>query len=79
MQTKVFNNEIEIMENYDSSNVAIFTKVHSMQEAVEKIKYFRLQSMKNNVVVVPNGMTKSMIVDAERNLLVEDNLNNLGG
>ncbi len=76
-QAKILNDSIEILKNYDCLDVDILTKVHSLQEGIAKIKYFRDQKLKNNIIIVPDGISKSTIVNASGNILVDDNVSNL--
>ena len=53
------------------------TKVHSLNEAIAKINYFRNNKIKNNIIIVPDGISKSQIVNPFGNILVDDGNNNL--
>ncbi len=74
---KILNDSLEILKNYNPLNIDILTRVHSLQEAKAKIKYFREKNIKNNIIIVPNGILKSKIVNASGNILVDDCINNL--
>ena len=76
-QAKIINNSIELLKFYDSDKVSILTKVHSLQEAVEKAKYFRELKIRNKIIVVPNRLEKNEIVSANGNILVDDSRKNL--
>ena len=76
-QAQVLNNALEIIQNYDPSDIAILTQIYSLQEAQEKIKYFRNKNLKNNIILIPPGITKSNIIDANGNILVDNNLTQL--
>lgn len=76
-QAGVLNDAIYLLKNYDPRFVEILTRVHSLDEARAKINYFRSNGVRNNVVIVPDGMPKSSVVDAFGNLLVEDSRSNL--
>ena len=73
----VLNDAINILKNYNPKDTSILTKVHSLNEAVAKIKYFRCKKVRNNIIIVPNGINKSQIVDPFENILVDDNNKNL--
>ena len=70
---KVINNGIKILREYDFYENDILTRVHSMEEAVAKIEYFRERKIKNNIVIVPYGAKNSNVVSACANLLIDDN------
>ena len=57
-------NSFEILKSHDSSKASILTRVWSTQEAKEKILYIRENGVKNSIIIVPNDVKKSMIVDA---------------
>ena len=76
-QAVVLNDAINILKNYNPKDTSILTKVHSLNEAVAKIKYFRCKKVRHNIIIVPNGINKSQIVDPFENILVDDNNKNL--
>ena len=76
-QAQVLQDAISILRSYDYQDTDILTKVHSLQEAREKIIYFRSRGIKNNIVIVPNEAAKSQIVCAQDAILVDDNQDNL--
>lgn len=76
-QAGVLGDAINILKNYDPRNVDILTKVHSLQEAMAKLNFFRSNGVRNNVIIVPDGCSKSSVVDAFNNVLVEDSNSNL--
>lgn len=76
-QAGVIGDAIEILKNYDPRGVDILTRVHSLQEARAKLNYFREHKVRNNVIIVPDGIAKSSTVDAFNNVLVEDSNGNL--
>ena len=76
-QAGVLNDAVEILKSYDPKNVEILTRVHSLQEARAKINYFREKKVRNNVIIVPDGIAKSSVVDPFQNVLVEDSNGNL--
>ena len=45
-QAAVLNDAINILKNYNPKDTSILTKVHSLNEAVAKIKYFRCKKSK---------------------------------
>ena len=76
-QAGVLNDAVYLLKNYDPRFVEILTRVHSLDEARAKLNYFRENGVRNNVVIVPDGVPKSKIVDAFGNVLVEDSNSNL--
>lgn len=76
-QAGVLNDAVEILKNFDPKNVDILTRVHSLNEARAKINYFRNNGVRNNVIIVPDGIVKSSVVDPFQNVLVEDSNSNL--
>ena len=76
-QAGVLNDAVYLLKNYDPRFVEILTRVHSLDEARAKLNYFRDNGVRNNVVIVPDGVAKSRIVDAFGNVLVEDSNSNL--
>ena len=76
-QAKVIRDAIEILKHYDPKDTHILTKVHSLQEATAKIEFFRNLSVKNDIIVVPNGVAKSSVVGAKGNILIDDSIRNL--
>lgn len=76
-QAKVIGDAIEILKSQDPINVQILTKVHSLAEGLAKIEYFREMGIQNNIVLVPNDLKKSSVVQAAGHLLVDDSTRNL--
>lgn len=76
-QSEILNDAINILKNYNPKDIDILTKVHSLKEAVAKIKYFRKHKVENNVIIVPDEIQKSQIVNASGNILVDDSDRNL--
>lgn len=74
---EVINDAILLLREFDPKDTEILTRVHSLQEARAKINFFRKNGVENNVIIVPDGMPKSSIVDAYGNVLVEDSNSNL--
>lgn len=76
-QADILNDAIYLLNNYDPKNVDILTRVHSLDEARAKINYFRSNRVRNNIIIVPDGVFKSSVVDPFQNVLVEDSRSNL--
>ena len=74
---KDINDALYLLKSFNYSHADILTKVHSIEEAVAKIAYFRHNNIKNNIIVVPSDVPKSSVVEAKGNILVDDNNENL--
>lgn len=77
-QAKIINHAVDVLKEHHPSEMTILTKVHSLNEGLAKIEYFRELGVKNNIILVPNDTTKSSVVIAENHLLVDDSLKVLG-
>lgn len=76
-QAKIINDAITIIKEHNPDDTEILTKVHSLSEGLAKIEYFRELGIKNNIVLVPNNLSKSSVVQAKGNLPVDDSIKNL--
>lgn len=76
-QAMIINDAITIIKEHNPDGIEILTKVHSLSEGLAKIEYFRELGIKNNIVLVPNNLCKSSVVQAKGNLLVDDSIKNL--
>lgn len=76
-QAKIINNAIAIIKEHNPNDAEILTKVHSLSEGLAKIEYFRELGIQNNIILVPNRLDKSSVVQAKGNLLVDDSIKNL--
>lgn len=74
---KDINDALYLLKSFNYNNVDILTKVHSLEEAVAKIAFFRRNNIKNNIIIVPSIVPKSSIVEAHNNILVDNNNENL--
>ena len=73
----VLDNSINIIKKYNYKNVHILTKIHTIEEAEEKLKFLRKKGLRNCIIFVPKNANKTDIVNAKKNILVDDDLNNL--
>lgn len=71
---KIINNAVDILKEHHFSEMDILTKVHSLNEGLAKIEYFREIGIKNNIILVPNYISKSSVVNAQNHLLVDDSI-----
>lgn len=76
-QAQIINDAITFLKEHDPDDIEILTKVHSIAEGLAKIEYFRELGVRNNVILVPNGLSKSSVVQARGNILVDDSIKNL--
>lgn len=74
----IINDSIYILKNMNPNTSAILTKVHSLEnEGTAKIRYLKLHGIKQPIIIVPYNVRKVDVVDAYKNILIDDNLNNL--
>jgi hypothetical protein len=71
------NDGIYILKSNDPTCADILTTVHSLEEGIEKVKYFRELDLKNNIILVPYNLRKDLIVDAKGFVLVDNYKANL--
>lgn len=76
-ESPVINDAINILNNIDYNKSAILTKVHSLKEGYEKIRYLKGKGVRQNVVLVPYTLKKIDVVNPNGNILVDDSLRNL--
>ena len=74
----IIKDSIYVLKHCDYHDTAILTKVHSLRnEALEKIKFLRSQGIKQSIIIVPYGLRKTDVVEAEGNILIDDAIMNL--
>ena len=74
----VINDSIYILKNMDYKDVAILTKVHSLDnEGAAKINYLGSNGVKQQVILVPYSLSKTDVVMAKGNILIDDSVRNL--
>ena len=77
-ESEVINNALNIIKELDQNEIAILTKIHSLEnEGVAKIKFLRHQGIKCNIILVPYLVKKADVVDAMNAILVDDSVLNL--
>ena len=76
-EAKPINNSLSILKQYPTEDVMILTKVFTLKEGDSKIRYFRKHQVENNIILVPNYLEKSEVVEAKGNILVDDSIKNL--
>ena len=76
-ESSVLNDAINLLNNHNPKDIFILTKVFSFEEGIAKVRYFREKHVKNNIILVPDGLSKSQVVLANGSILVDDSINNL--
>ncbi len=74
---KPINNSIKYLKLMDPKNTIILTKIHSLEEGKEKIKWIKEHNIKLQVILVPYYLKKVDVVDPSDNILIEDCLKTL--
>ena len=76
--SNVIRDSIYILRNMDPKENVILTRVHSLEnEGAEKIKYLRRRLVELQVILAPYNLRKDEVVEAYRNILIDDSLRNL--
>ena len=72
----IINNSLDYLKNtkYD---VYILSKISSMNEGIAKVKYLRESGVNINIHLVPTKISKSDVVSAKGNILIDDKVYNL--
>ena len=77
-KSAIINDAIKILNSINDSDVAILTKVHSLEnEGKAKIKFLRSLGIKQEIILVPFSISKTDVVNAHGNILFDDTLSNL--
>ncbi len=72
-------NAFEVLRRHSPKDACILTSCCSIKEGESKVLYLRENGIQNNIIIVPIDIPKYVVVNANRNLLVEDNLENAVG
>ena len=75
--SKIINDSIYILKNIDPNDNAILTRIHSLYEGEEKIKFLRRHGVKQEIILAPYKLRKDEVVSAKDNILIDDSLRNL--
>ena len=70
-------NCIQKIVDSEKFNVAILTHVHSLDEAVEKVKYIRKYFTDITIIPVPKEISKTKMVHSKDSILIDDYSGNL--
>lgn len=77
LESNIINDSIYYLKNIDPKRSAILTKIHSLEnEGMAKIRYLRNAGVKQEVILVPYYLDKTDVVDAYKNILVDDSVYN---
>lgn len=77
-RSMIINDAIDILKKYYSKDIAILTKVHSLDnEGTAKIKKLRSLGVLNDVILSPFPLKKCEVVNAKGNILIDDTVHNL--
>ncbi len=73
----VIGNSLEILKSLDPRYYKILTKVHTLyNEGYNKIKFFRDNGIKLDVILVPYKISKNEVVNPIGNILIDDTVLN---
>lgn len=72
----IINNSLNYLKN-TKHDVYILSKISSMNEGIAKVKYLRDNGVNINIHLVPTKISKSDIVSAKGNILIDDKVYNL--
>lgn len=77
-ESPIINDGIEIIKTLDIAQNCILTKIHSLtNEGSSKIIFLRESGIACPIILVPYNVSKTDVVNAKDNVLVDDNLLNL--
>ena len=72
------NGSIDILREMNPDRNCILTKVHSLaNEGTAKIKFIKSQGIELPIILVPYTVSKTDVVSAYGNILVDDSIRNL--
>ena len=75
--SEIINDSIYILKNIDPNDNTILTRIHSLYEGEEKIKFLRRNGVKQEIILAPYKLKKCEVVSAKGNILIDDCLRNL--
>ena len=75
--SKPINDSIKYLKIMDPTKTFILTKIHSLEEGKEKIKWLKKHNIKLKVILVPYYVKKADSVDPRGNILIDDCLKTL--
>lgn len=74
--SNIINNSIDYIKK-SKYDISILSKISSINEGQNKVKYLRQQGLKNDIFFAFPNIDKSSIVSAEGNILIDDKIYNL--
>ena len=75
-EASVINNSLDNLKN-SKFDTYILSKISSMNEGIAKVNYLRDNGVLTNIHLVPTKVSKSDVVSAEGNILIDDKVYNL--
>lgn len=72
----IINNSLDKIKK-SKYNISLLSKISSMNEGIAKVKFLRNNGVLINIHLVPTSISKSDIVNAKGNILIDDKLYNL--
>lgn len=77
-KSPVIDEAIKYLREMDPDKTAILTKIHSLEnEGAAKVRFLRNALVKQEVVLVPYTLSKTDVVSAKGNYLIDDTIHNL--
>ena len=73
----IINDSVKYLKELDPNVSFILTKVQTMDESIEKVKWIRQNGIKQDIIIVPYHVKKTDIVNPNGNVLIDDSLRNL--
>ena len=74
--TDVINNSINYLRE-SKLDINLLSKISTLEEGIAKVKYLRNNNIDMNINLVPTKISKSDIVSAKGNILIDDKVYNL--
>ena len=75
-EASVIDNSLDNLKN-SKFDTYILSKISSMNEGIAKVNYLRDNGVLTNIHLVPTKVSKSDVVSAEGNILIDDKVYNL--
>lgn len=72
----IINNSIDFIKR-SKMNISLLSRISSISEGYNKINYLRRKGIYMDIHIVPTGITKSDVVKAKGNILIDDKIYNL--
>lgn len=72
----IINNSLDNLKN-SKYEICILSKISSLNEGISKVRYLRDNNVLTNIHLVPTKISKSDMVNAKGNILIDDKVYNL--